>query len=74
MCMPNESLAESKDHRRRIALGSLCISIGLLFPQVFHPAAGPKLNAVHFFGGLFLGLSLAINLHAVWKRSRRRSE
>lgn len=68
MCLQNES----KGRNRLIALGAACLAAGLLLPQSFHPAGGLGLNLLHFVSGLLIGISLSVNLMAVWKASRKR--
>jgi hypothetical protein len=59
-------------NRRLITLASSCLALGLLLPMAFHPAASSTRNLLHFVCGLLLGLSMSINLSAVWKNSRKR--
>ena len=63
---------QSKEHRSRVALASLCLAAGLLLPYIFHPAEGPALDLVDFVRGLLLGVSISIYLATVWKTARKR--
>lgn len=63
---------ESKGRNPQIALGMLCLVIGLVLPMVLQPGKGVALNLLHFVSGLFIGISLSVILMAVWKASRKR--
>jgi hypothetical protein len=56
-----------------IAFGSLCLSVGLLLPMIFHPTGTSEIDLLHFLRGLLLGVSIAVNFGAVGKTSRQRS-
>jgi len=43
-----------------------------MLPEIVHPAKGPGLDMVEFVRGLLIGVSLSINLMAVWKAARKR--
>jgi peptidoglycan/LPS O-acetylase OafA/YrhL len=58
--------------RKLFVMASVCLAVGLLLPMLFHPAAQPARNLLHFVCGLLLGLSLSVNLALLWKNSRRR--
>jgi hypothetical protein len=58
--------------RKLFAMASVCLAVGLLLPMLFHPAAQPARNLLHFVCGLLLGLSMSVNLAMVWKNSRQR--
>jgi len=58
--------------RKLFAMALACLTVGLLLPMLFHPAAQSARNLLHFVCGLLLGLSLSINLSMVWKSSRQR--
>lgn len=68
MCVQNET----KGRNAYITLGMSCLAVGLLLPQIFHPAEGLSLNLLHFVSGLLIGISLSVNLVGVWRASRKR--
>ena len=54
------------------AIGMACLVIALAVPEFFHPASQTAVRAVHFFRGMFLGISIVLNLAAVSFRARLR--
>ncbi len=58
--------------RKLFAMASVCLAVGLLLPMLFHPAAQPPRNLLHFVCGVLLGLSMSVNLAMAWKNSRKR--
>jgi hypothetical protein len=63
MCVPYRQL--SSKIRRLIALGNLCLVVGLLLWSFVHPAGQIERNWVHTASGFLIGLSIAINLFAL---------
>lgn len=61
-----------KEPRKLVAVGMSCLVIGLVLPEFFHPASQSHLNAIHFVRGLFMGISLGLNLAAVIVSARQR--
>ena len=64
--------SEFKDRRYSVAIAALCLAVGLMLPEIVHPAKGLGLDLVDFVRGLLIGVSLSINLMAVWKTARKR--
>jgi hypothetical protein len=56
--------------RRRVALGNVCLALGLVLFFFVHPANQTLLNITHGVSGLLLGISIGINLFA-WRLARR---
>jgi len=54
--------SDFKDRRWSIAIAALCLAVGLMLPEIVHPAKGLGLDMVDFVRGLLIGLSLSINL------------
>jgi len=50
--------------RRLIAIGNLCMAVGLLLMLFVHPSGNTGRNWLHAVTGFLLGLSIAINLFA----------
>ena len=63
---------QSKSHRSLVAIATLCLAVGLLLPEIVHPAKGLGLDMVDFVRGLLIGVSLSINLLTAWKSGRKR--
>jgi hypothetical protein len=51
--------------RRLIAVGSLCLALGLILLNLLHPASQIERNWLHGIGGFFVGFSIAVNLSAL---------
>jgi hypothetical protein len=61
-----------KEPRSLVAVGMSCLVIALLLPEFFHPVRQSGINATHFFRGLFLGISIVLNLAAARLGARQR--
>jgi hypothetical protein len=61
-----------KEPRSLVAVGMSCLVIALVLPEFFHPASQSSINATHFFRGLFLGISIVLNLAAARLSARQR--
>ena len=62
----------SKGRNSQLAVGILCLAVGLMLTLFLHPAKGPALNLLHFVSGLLIGISLSVTLMALWKAARKR--
>lgn len=58
--------------RRLFAIASVCVTVGLLLPMLFHPSAPSARSVLHFVCGNLIGVSGSINLSVAWKSFRRR--
>jgi hypothetical protein len=63
MCVPYRQL-DSKA-RRRVAIGSLCLALGLLLPRIVHPTGELEQDWLHGICGMFLGVSIGVNLFSL---------
>jgi hypothetical protein len=61
----------SKNPRRMMAIGMACLVLGIV-PEFLRPASQLDTNVIHFFRGLFLGISIVLNLAAASLTVRRR--
>jgi hypothetical protein len=61
-----------KEPRKLVAAGMSCLVIALVLPEFFHPASQFRLNAIHFVRGLFMGISIGLNLAAAIVSGRQR--
>ena len=55
-----------------LALAMMCLAVAILWPNLFHPVTQLGKNLTHFACGMLLGISLAINLRALWMKRRQR--
>ena len=53
-----------------LAWANLCLFAGLMLWLFAHPASQDLKNLVHFVAGLLLGVSIALNFHALRRRRR----
>jgi hypothetical protein len=60
-----------KNPRRIVAIGMACLVLGLVLPEFFHPTSHLDTNVIHFFRGLFLGISMVLNLAAASLTARQ---
>jgi hypothetical protein len=62
MCVPYRQLDPKT--RRLVAIGNLCLVIGLLLWNFVHPSSQIEKNWLDGVTGLLMGLSIGINLFA----------
>lgn len=63
-------MLRNTDPKTRIMMANanLCLFTGLMLWLFVQPASHGLKDAVHFICGLLLGISIALNLHAVRRR------
>ncbi|MFP5237738.1 MAG: hypothetical protein ACLGSD_17720 [Acidobacteriota bacterium] len=54
--------------RNIMASANLCLVTALVLWLLVHPASHGFKDAIHFLCGLLLGVSIALNLHAIRRR------
>jgi len=57
-----------------ISMGMACLVVALVVPRIVHPSARLGEDLFDGFRGLLIGLSIGLNLWAVWLRSRPRPQ
>lgn len=57
-----------------IRMGMACLLVALVLPRVVHPSARLGADLFDGFRGLFIGLSIGLNLWGVWLRSHPRPQ
>ena len=62
-----------QDPKAMRSMGAALLAIAIVWPMLFHPAAGVALNLIHGVRGMLFGLSIALNLLAFRLTARRRS-
>ena len=55
-----------------IRMGMACLVVALVLPRFVHPPERLGQDLFDGFRGLFFGLSIGLNLWAVWLKSHRR--
>ncbi len=69
MCAVNYS----KVPRNLMAIGMLCLAVGLVLPNVISVTGQSAQEGIHFCRGVLIGMALSLNIGALIKGARLRS-